>query len=112
MRKGPCTWWMVVLGLLILSPWSAQAQERSVFSSPPQEKPAPLAQVVAPVILPADWGTLRSTLPLAGDPTSYALFFEDAVGNIRIVPLHLTLVGGGWQYAVTRDPAVIIKRGP
>jgi hypothetical protein len=102
---------MVVLGVILLCSWPAQAQERSIWPQG-QEKPVSLSQVIAPVMIPPEWGTLRDVLPLAGSPTSYALFLEDAGGNIRIVPLHLTLVAGGWQYAVTRDPAVMIKRGP
>lgn len=91
MMKGQRTWWVLVLALLALSPWSTQAQERSVFSSQTQEKPDPLSEVVAAVNIPAEWGTLRNALPLAGDPPYYTLFFEDAGGNIRIVPLYLTL---------------------
>ena len=67
---------------------------------------------VAAVNIPAEWGTLRNALPLAGDPPYYALFFEDAGGNIRIVPLYLTLGAGIWQLSLRRDPVVVIKRGP
>jgi hypothetical protein len=104
--------WALAVGVLVLSPWSAQAQERSVFSSQTQEKPGPLSEVVAAVNIPAEWGTLRNALPLAGDPPHHALFFEDAGGNIRIVPLYLTLVAGGWQLSIRRDPVVVIRRGP
>jgi hypothetical protein len=112
MKKGRRTWWVFALVLLTLSPWSVQAQERSVFSSQTQEKPGPLSEVVAAVNIPAEWGTLRNALPLTGDPPYYALFFEDAGGNIRIVPLYLTLGGGTWQLSLRRDPVVVIKRGP
>jgi hypothetical protein len=112
MMKGQRSWWVLALVLLVLSPWSAQAQERSVFSSQTQEKPGPLSEVVAAVNIPAEWGTLRNALPLAGDPPYYALFFEDAGGNIRIVPLYLTLGAGTWQLSLRRDPVVVIKRGP
>jgi hypothetical protein len=105
-------WWVLAVGVLVFSPWSAQAQERSVFSSQSQEKLGPLAEVVAAVNIPAEWGTLRNALPLAGDPPYYALFFEDAGGNIRIVPLYLALVAGSWQLSMRRDPVVVIRRGP
>jgi hypothetical protein len=105
-------WWMVAVALLILSPWSVRAQERSVWPSQPHEKLGPLAEVVAAVNIPAEWGVLRNALPLTGDPPSYTLFFEDAGGNIRIVPLYLTLAAGSWQLSVRRDPVVVIRRGP
>ncbi len=105
-------WWVVVVGLLLLSPWFAQAQERSVFSSPTQEKLGPLSEVVAAVHIPAEWGALRNALPLAGDPPYYALFFEDAGGNIRIVPLYLNLIAGSWNLSIRRDPTVVLRRGP
>jgi hypothetical protein len=105
-------WWVLAVGVLVLAPWSVQAQERSVFSSQTQEKLGPLSEVVAAVNIPAEWGTLRNALPLSGDPPYYALFFEDAGGNIRIVPLYLALGGGSWQLSIRRDPAVVIRRGP
>lgn len=105
-------WWVLAAGVLVLAPWSVQAQERSVFSSQTQERLGTLSEVVAAVNIPAEWGTLRNALPLAGDPPYYALFFEDAGGNIRIVPLYLTLGGGSWQLSIRRDPAVVIRRGP
>jgi hypothetical protein len=111
-KKGQRTWRMLVLVLVALSPWSAQAQERSVFSSQTQEKLGPLSEVVAAVSIPAEWGTLRNVLPLAGDPPYYTLFFEDVGGAIRIVPLYLTLGAGTWQLSLRRDPVVVIKRGP
>jgi hypothetical protein len=111
MMKGKRSWWVLVV-VLVLAPWSAQAQERSVFSSQTLERPAPLSEVVAAVNIPAEWGTLKNALPLAGDPLYYALFFEDAGGNIRIVPLYLTLGGGTWSLSLRRDPAVVIRRGP
>ena len=112
MMKGQRTWWVLAVVVLVLSPCSAQGQERSVFSSQTMEKPGPLSEVVAAVNIPAEWGTLRNALPLAGDPPYHALFFEDAGGNIRIVPLYLTLGAGTWQLSLRRDPVVVIKRGP
>jgi hypothetical protein len=103
--------WAVFLGVSLFAAWPAHAQDRSTWPQI-QEKSAPLTQVVAPVTIPAEWGALRDVLPLPGNPGSYAVFLEDSAGNIRIVPLHLTLIGGGWQYTPTRDPAVIIRRGP
>jgi hypothetical protein len=46
MMKGKRSWWVLVV-VLVLAPWSAQAQERSVFSSQTLERPAPLSEVVA-----------------------------------------------------------------
>ena len=105
------TWWVLAAGLLLLASCPAQAQDRSEWAQG-QVKPGPLLEVIAPVNIPVEWGTLRNALPLAGDPAFYALFFEDAAGTIRIVPLNLTLAGGSWQLAVTRNPAAVIKRGP
>ena len=112
MMKGQRSWWVLAVVVLVLSPWSAQAQERSVFSSQTLERPGPLSEVVAAVNIPAEWGTLKNALPLAGDPLYYTLFFEDAGGNIRIVPLYLTLGGGTWSLSLRRDPVLLIKRGP
>jgi hypothetical protein len=95
-------WWLFVLGLACLLPGSSQAQE-TPFRPPEQ---------VAPVVIPAEWGTLRNVLPLSGNPSYYSLVFEDSGGNIRIVPLYLNLVGGTWYLTNKRDPAVIIKRAP
>jgi len=61
MMKGQHSWW--VLAVVVLSPWSAQAQERSVFSSQTLERPGPLSEVVAAVNIPAEWGTLKNALP-------------------------------------------------
>jgi hypothetical protein len=105
------TWWVLALGLLLLASWPAQAQDRSEWSQG-QVRPGSLSEVIAPVTIPVEWGTLRNALPLVGDPAFYALFFEDAAGTIRVVPLHLTLAGGSWQLAITRNPAAVIKRGP
>lgn len=103
--------WVLALGLLLFASWPAQAQERSIWPQG-QEKPVPLSEVIVPAQIPPEWGTLRNALPLAGNPAFYALFFEDAGGTIRIVPLHLTFVGGGWQLASTPHPVAVIKRGP
>jgi len=112
MMKGQRSWWVLAAVVLVLSPWWAQAQERSVFSSQTLERPGPLSEVVAAVNIPTEWGTLKNALPLAGDPLYYTLFFEDAGGNGRIVPLYLTLGGGTWSLSLRRDPVLLIKRGP
>jgi hypothetical protein len=109
--NGQRTLWALLLGVSLLAVRPAQAQERSVWSSEKQG-PVALAEVVTPVAIPPEWGALRNALPLAGDPAFYALFFEDAGGTIRILPLHLTFVAGGWQLANTRNPVAVIKRGP
>ena len=111
MVKGQRRWWVLALGLLVLGPWSAQAQDRSFWTST-AAKPGPLSEVIAGVTIPAEWGALGNVLPLTGDPAYYTLFFEDAEGNIRIVPLYLTLGGGTWQLSLRRDPVLLIKRGP
>src|SRR5512135_843954 len=98
--SGQRTRWVLALGLLLLAAWPAQAQERSVWSQEPGRSVS-LTEVNVPVEIPPEWGTLRNALPLAGNPAFYALFFEDAGGTIRIVPLHLTFVAGGWQLANT-----------
>lgn len=103
--------WMLVLAWVALASWPAQAQERSVWSQG-QEKPVSLAEVVVPAQIPPEWGTLRNALPLAGNPAFYALFLEDAGGTIRVVPLHLTFTGGGWQLANMPHPVAVIRRGP
>ncbi len=95
-------WWLLVLGLLCLFPGS----------SPAQETPFRPAEQIAAMYIPAEWGTLRNVLPLAGNPSYYSLIFEDAAGTIRIVPVYLNLVGGTWYLTNKRDPAVIIKRAP
>ncbi len=95
-------WWLLGLGLMCLLTVSSQAQETAF-------RPA---EQVAPVNIPAEWGALRSVLPLTGNPSYYSLVFEDAGGNIRIVPVYLNLVGGTWYLTNKRDPAVVIKRGP
>jgi hypothetical protein len=105
-------WSVSALGLLLLFPWLTQAQEKSSWSAGDPGKPASLAEVVAAVNLPAEWGTLRAVLPQTGDPPYYPLFFEDAGGNIRIVPLYLNLVSGSWYLSVKRDPVAVIRRGP
>jgi hypothetical protein len=112
MIKGQRRWWVLALGLLVLAPWSARAQERSIWTSQTGEKPGPLSEVLAAVTIPAEWGTLSNVLPPTGDPAYYTLFFEDAGGNIRIVPLYLTLGGGTWTLSLRRDPVLLIKRGP
>jgi hypothetical protein len=93
--------WFLVLGVLLLSFESATAQE----------PPAPLPQQVAPVTIPPEWGALRNVVYVPGNPPCYSLFFEDAGGSFRIVPLHLNLISGGW-YLSKREPVAIIKRGP
>ncbi len=103
--------WALLLGVLLFAVRPAQAQERSVWSVEKQG-PVSLSEVVVPVTIPQEWGVLRNALPLAGDPAFYALLFEDAGGTIRILPLHLTFVAGGWQLANTRNPVAVIKRGP
>ncbi len=95
-------WWLLLLALLCFASGSSQAQE-TLFRLPEQ---------VTPVYIPAEWGTLRSVLPLTGNPSYYPFVFEDAGGNIRIVPVYLNLVGGTWYLTNRRDPAAIIKRAP
>jgi len=109
--NGQPTRWVLALGLFVLAAWPAQAQERSVWSQEAQT-PVSLTEVNVPAPVPPEWGTLRNALPLAGNPAFYALFFEDAGGTIRIVPLHLTFVGGGWQLANTSHAVAVIRRGP
>jgi hypothetical protein len=109
--NGHRTRWVLALGLLLLASWPAQAQERSVWSQEP-EKPLSLTEVNVPALIPPEWGTLRNALPLAGNPAFYAPFLEDAGGTIRIVPLHLTFVAGGWQLANTSHSVAVIRRGP
>jgi len=108
---GQRTRWVLALGLLLLPLWPAHAQERSVWPQGP-EKPVSLSEVIVPTQIPPEWGTLRNALPLAGNPAFYALFFEDARGTIRVVPLHLTFVAGGWRLADIDVPVGVIKRGP
>ena len=109
--KAQRTYGMLALGFLLLASWPAQAQERSTWSQEPGQRVS-LTEVTVPAEIPPEWGTLRNALPLAGNPAFYALFFEDAAGTIRIVPMHLTFVGGGWQLANTTHAVAVIRRGP
>ncbi len=95
-------WWLVMAGLL----WSLQG------SSLAQEMPFRPAEQVTALYIPAEWGTLRSVLPVAGNPSYYPFVFEDATGAIRIVPVYLNLVAGTWYLTNKRDPAVVIRRNP
>ncbi len=108
---GRRTCWVLTLGLLLLASWPAQAQDRS-FWPQGEDKRVPLSEVIVPAQIPPEWGTLRNALPLAGNPAFYALFFEDARGTIRVVPLHLTLAAGAWRLADMDHPVAVIKRGP
>ena len=95
-----------VMGLLILGAVLLCGE-----AVPAQEPPAPLPQQVTPVTIPPEWGTLRNVVYVPGNTPYYSLFFEDAGGNLRIVPLYLNLVSGGW-YLTQRAPVAIIRRGP
>ncbi len=94
--------WLVMAGLLCSLQGSSLAQET----------PFRPAEQVAAMYIPAEWGALRSVLPLAGNPSYYPFVFEDAGGAIRIVPVYLNLAAGTWYLTNKRDPAVIIRRGP
>ena len=109
--KAQRTYGMLALGFLLLASWPAQAQERSVWSQEPGQRVS-LTEVTVPAEIPPEWGTLRNALPLAGNPAFYALFFEDARGTIRVVPLTLTLVAGAWRLADMDHPVAVIRRGP
>jgi hypothetical protein len=109
--NGRPTRWVLVLGILLLASLPIQAQERSGWSQGP-EKFVSLSEFIVPAQIPPEWGTLRNALPLAGNPAFYALFFEDARGTIRVVPLHLSLVAGAWRLADIDHPVAVIKRGP
>ncbi len=61
-------WWLLLLVLLCFASGSSQAQET----------PFRLPEQVTPVYIPAEWGTLRSVLPLTGNPSYYPFVFEDA----------------------------------
>ncbi len=76
-----------------------------------QDAPGPLQEMITPLNIPAEWGTLKSVTALPGSPQSFSFFFEDAAGTIRIVPVHLTLSGNTWYLLRKGDPVAVIRRG-
>ena len=77
-----------------------------------QEQPPSLQEVITALSIPADWGTLKSVISLPGNPPYFSLFFEDAAGTIRIVPVYLSVSGNTWYLLNKRDPVAVIRRMP
>ena len=94
--------WHLLLMCFVLCPLAVWAQDA----------PGPLQETIAPLTIPAEWGTLKSVTPLPGSPQSFSFFLEDSAGTIRIVPVHLSLSGNTWYLLRKGDPVAVIRRGP